>query len=144
EATEVETKEKNNLLRSPLAWGVTLFMGGQSLGFYTLIAWLPDILNSSGYNANTAGWMVFLMQEALILTTFVMPVISEKVQKHVGFAIGIASLFFIGFCCLFNGSGVLVPLWAIFLGIAGGRGFSLSMMFFTIRTDSGEEAAELS
>src|SRR5699024_861639 len=34
--------------------------------------------------------------------------------------------------------------WAILLGIAGGSGFSLSMMFFTIRTDSGEEAAELS
>lgn len=144
EATEVETKEKNNLLRSPLAWGVTLFMGGQSLGFYTLIAWLPDILNSSGYNANTAGWMVFLMQAALIPTTFVMPVIAEKVQNQVGLAIGTASLFIIGFGGLLIGSGVLVPLWAILLGIAGGSGFSLSMMFFTIRTDSGEEAAELS
>src|SRR5690625_139717 len=144
EATEVETKEKNNLLRSPLAWGVTLFMGGQSLGFYTLIAWLPDILNSSGYNANTAGWMVFLMQAALIPTTFVMPVIAEKVQNQVGLAIGTASLFIIGFGGLLIGSGVLVPLWAILLGIAGGSGFSLSMMFFTIRTDSGVEAAELS
>src|SRR5690625_7455994 len=45
EATEVETKEKNNLLRSPLAWGVTLFMCGQSLGFYMLVAWLRDVLN---------------------------------------------------------------------------------------------------
>src|SRR5699024_12725247 len=38
EATEVEAKEKNNLLRSPLAWCVKLYMGGQSVGFYTLIA----------------------------------------------------------------------------------------------------------
>lgn len=144
EETDVETKEKNNLWRSPLAWGVTLFMGGQSLGFYTLIAWLPDILNSSGYNANAAGWMVFLMQAAIIPTTFVMPVIAEKVQNQVGLAVGTALLFIIGYGGLMIGSGVLVPLWAILLGIAGGSGFSLSMMFFTIRTDSGEEAAELS
>src|SRR5699024_12776150 len=92
---------------------VILFIVGQSVVFYTLIAWLPDILNSSGYNANTAGWMVFLMQAALIPTTFVMPVIAEKVQNQVGLAIGTASLFIIGFGGLLIGSGVLVPLWAI-------------------------------
>src|SRR5690625_161236 len=40
----VETEKSSNLLRSPLAWQVTIFMGGQSLLFYTLITWLPDIL----------------------------------------------------------------------------------------------------
>src|SRR5699024_12520757 len=124
----------------PLAWGVTLFMGGQSLGFYTLIAWLPDILNSSGYNANTAGWMVFLMQAALIPTTFVMPVIAEKVHNQDGLAIGTASLFIIGCGGLLIGSGVLVPLWAVLLGMAGGTGFTLSMMVFTLRTETGEYA----
>src|SRR5699024_6711078 len=39
---DVSSSQKNNSLwRSPLAWMITLFMGGQSLAFYTLITWLP-------------------------------------------------------------------------------------------------------
>src|SRR5699024_134471 len=92
----------------------------------------------------TAGWMVFLMQAALISTSFVMPVIAKKVQNQVGLAIGPASLFILGYGGLLIGRGVLVPLCAILLVLDVGSGFSLSMMFFTIRTDSGEEAVELS
>src|SRR5699024_9396945 len=54
------------------------------------------------------------------------------------------SFFIIGFAGLLQGSTMLVPLWAIMLGIAGGSAFSLSMLFFTIRTKDGKEAAELS
>lgn len=141
---DVKKDQKSSLLRSPIAWSVTLFMGGQSLAFYTLIAWMPDILHSIGYSAGNAGWMVFLMQFALIPTTFVIPVIAEKLKNQVGLGIGTGVLFIIGFAGLLHGSMMLVPLWAILLGIAGGSGFSLSMLFFTIRTKDGKEAAELS
>ncbi len=141
---KIQAKPKNKLWKSPLAWSVTLFMGGQSLVFYTLIAWMPDILNSIGYDAKSAGWMVFLMQAAIIPTTFVIPVIAEKMKNQVGLAIGTAVLFMTGFTGFLLGGAALVPIWAIVLGIAGGSGFSLSMMFFTIRTQDGKEAAELS
>ncbi len=123
---------------------LTLFMGGQSLAFYTLITWLPDILQSNGYSSSSAGWMVFLMQFSLIPFTFIMPVVAEKMKNQVGLSIGTAVLFIVGFLGLLQGSAVLVPLWAILLGIAGGSAFSLSMMFFTLRTRNGQEAAELS
>lgn len=144
EIADVKTEKKNSLWRSPLAWKITIFMGGQSLMFYTLVTWLPDILNSNGYNSNTAGWMVFLMQFALIPATFIVPVIAEKMKNQVVLSIVTASLFFIGFAGLLQGSPALVPLWAILLGIAGGSAFSLSMMFFTLRSKDGKEAAELS
>lgn len=136
--------KKSNLWRSPLAWKITLFMGCQSLTFYTLITWLPDILHANGYNSNTAGWMVFLMQFSLIPFTFIIPIVAEKMKNQVGLSIATASLFIIGFAGLLQGSSLLVPLWAILLGIAGGSAFSLSMMFFTLRTKDGKEAAELS
>jgi len=141
---KVDTKQKASLWRSPLAWSVTLFMGCQSLAFYTLITWMPDILRSIGYTADAAGWMVFLMQAALIPTTFVVPIVSEKLTNQVGAAGATAVLFIVGFSGLLLGIPAFVPLWAILLGIAGGSAFSLSMMFFTIRTDDAQEAAELS
>ncbi|KAA0959158.1 CynX/NimT family MFS transporter [Planococcus kocurii] len=140
----IQPKQKTKLWRSPLAWSVTLFMGGQSLVFYTLVAWMPDILNTIGYNAGSAGWMVFLMQAAIIPTTFVVPVIAEKLKNQVGLAIATALLFMTGFSGLLFGSMMLVPLWAVCLGVAGGSGFSLSMIFFTLRTKDAKEAVELS
>lgn len=137
-------KKGNNLWRSPLAWHITLFMGAQSLTFYTMITWLPDILHSMGYNPNTAGWMVFLMQFALIPFTFIVPILAEKVKNQIGLSIGTAALFIIGFSGLLFGIEALVPLWAILIGIAGGSAFSLAMMFFSLRTKDGKEAAELS
>ncbi|KQL56957.1 MULTISPECIES: CynX/NimT family MFS transporter [Bacillaceae] len=144
EKINVKIEKKNSLWRSPLAWKITIFMGGQSLMFYTLITWLPDILNSNGYNSNTAGWIVFLMQFAVIPVTFIVPVIAGKMKNQVVLSIVTASLFLIGFAGLLQGSSTLFPFWAILLGIASGSAFSLSMMFFTLRSKNGKEAAELS
>lgn len=141
---DVKRENKSSLWRSPLAWKITVFMGGQSLIFYTLITWLPDILYANGFNSNTAGWMVFLMQFSLIPFTFIIPIIAEKMKNQVGLSLITAFLFIIGFAGLLQGGSLLIPLWVILLGIAGGSAFSLSMMFFTLRTKDGKEAAELS
>src|SRR5699024_3235120 len=135
----VETGAKNNLWRSPLAWKITLFMGSQSLIFYTLITWLPDILYANGYNPNSAGWMLFLMQFAIIPFTFIIPVIAEKMRNQVILSLVTGLLFIIGLGGLLQGNLMLTPLWVILLGIAGGSAFSLSMMFFTLRTKDGKE-----
>nr|WP_275899657.1 MFS transporter [Bacillus piscicola] len=137
-------KKRPNLWRSPLAWKITIFMGFQSLIFYTMITWLPDILQSNGFGSSSAGWIVFLMQFALIPFTFIMPILAEKVKNQVGLSIGVAVLFILGVAGLFQGNTTFVPLYAIFIGIGCGSAFSLSMMFFTLRTSDGYEAAELS
>lgn len=141
---KVQTQKKNNLWRSRLAWQITLFMGVQSLIFYSLITWLPDILHVNGYSTAAAGWMVFLMQFALIPFTFIIPVIAEKMKNQVALSLIISTMFITGLAGLLIGPTLLFPVWTIMLGIAGGSAFSLSMMFFTLRAKDGKEAAELS
>src|SRR5699024_2065401 len=72
-----QPKEKTPIWKSSLAWQITIFMGLQSLMFYTLITWLPEILAIHGYSASEAGWLLFLMQLALIPITFVVPIVAE-------------------------------------------------------------------
>ncbi len=50
-------KADNNvdLWRSMLAWQVTFFMGLQSMVFYVLIAWLPEILKQQGIDSDHSG-----------------------------------------------------------------------------------------
>ncbi|TQI66171.1 MFS transporter [Clostridium sp. KNHs216] len=137
--------KKVNMWKSPLAWQVTLYMGLQSMVFYCMVAWLPDILIQQGMNSSKAGWMLSLMQLALIPMTFVGSVLAGRKASQ-------RSLVTVGSVCviigllgllLFGGSG-FVFLWIIILGIGGGFTFSLSMMFFSLRTDNADEAARLS
>ncbi|TWH57518.1 CP family cyanate transporter-like MFS transporter [Desulfitobacterium sp. LBE] len=134
-----------NMWKSSLAWQVTLYMGLQSMVFYCMVAWLPDILIQAGMNSGQAGWMLSLMQLALIPMTFVGSVLAgRKASQHslvtfgsVCVIIGLAGLL------LWGGSG-LTLLWIIILGIGGGFTFSLAMMLFSLRTENADEAARLS
>lgn len=143
---QVDTKQEKtmNLWHSKVAWAVTLFMGGQSLGFYTAITWLPELFQNLSYSATGAGWLIFLMQVSLIPTTFIVPVFAERAKSQVPFAVGTAFLFMISFGLLFLPFKALAPIIVLLLGVACGSGFSLSMMFFSLRTNTGIEAAELS
>lgn len=47
--------------RSPIAWSIIGLFGIQSLGFYALLAWLPNLAIDSGMNPSEAGALLSLM-----------------------------------------------------------------------------------
>ncbi|MBO0588496.1 MFS transporter [Sporosarcina sp. E16_8] len=132
------------LWRSPLAWSVTFFMGFQSLIFYTTSAWMPEVLNTQGISPDSAGWMVSLLQFSQLPMTFVVPILAGKVKDQRWIVAGVAILYLLGYGGIMVGGTALVPLWMIMIGIAGGAAFGLSMMFFSLRTRTPHEAADLS
>lgn len=139
-----EEDEKTNMWKSFTAWQVTLFMGLQSLMFYTVLTWLPDILQASGYSESEAGWLLSLQLFAIIPMTFIIPIIAGKMdnQKILGGLTGI--VFIIGIIGLMSSEWYVILLAVILLGVGCGTGFSLSMMFFNLRTRNVMEAADLS
>ena len=56
------------VLRRPMTWYVTAFMGLQSSAFYTMSNWMPSISASIGYDASTAGVHLFIFQGIGILS----------------------------------------------------------------------------
>lgn len=143
--SDAPVRKQINVWKSPLAWQITLYMGLQSMVFYCMVAWMPAILIQKGMNSGTAGWMLSLMQLALIPMTFVVSVLAGRMGSQ-------RTLVIIGSACvtvgllgllLFGGTWFAF-LWIIILGIGGGFTFSLSMMFFSLRTENADEAARLS
>lgn len=139
-----QTTKKTNMWKSKTAWQVTIFMGLQSLMFYTVLTWLPEILQLNGYSSSGAGWMLSIMQFALIPMTFIVPILAGKLVNQKKLSIIVGSLFILGVLGLIQGHAVVIVIAVMFLGIASGSAFSLSMMFFTLRTKDGYEASELS
>lgn len=133
-----------DLGRSRLAWSVALFMGLQSLSFYVILAWLPEILQSRGMGASHAGWMLSLSQAVGILGTIIIPTWAEHLddQRKIVWALTIVEgIGLIGL--LFPGT-ALVPLWVSIIGFVLGGTFGLSLLFIVLRTTDAETATELS
>jgi MFS transporter, CP family, cyanate transporter len=139
------TPTKSSILRSPLAWQVTLFMGLQSFLFYCMVTWLPEILHSRGLSLSTAGWMLSLMQFTSLPLQFLTPILAERLpnQKSIIAGIGIFSL--TGFIGIITSSNIFIlALCTMCLGIALGCALSISLAFFILRTKDAKQAANLS
>jgi MFS transporter, CP family, cyanate transporter len=132
------------LWRSPLAWQVTLFMGLQSMVFYILIAWLPEILQQQGISSDQSGWLLSVMQLALLPFTFIVPIIAGRMKSQHSLVIITSVLLLSGTLGLIYGSTSFIICWIVMIGIGGGFAFSLAMMFFGLRTENARQAAELS
>ena len=133
-----------SLWHSKLAWKITIFMGLQSLLFYSLVAWLPVILQSRGMQAVEAGWMLSYIQFAQLPFTFIVPIIAGRMKNQVPLVWITFILMTLGLSgILFGGTTFVLPS-AIVIGIASAFAFSLAMMFFTLRTNNSFEAADLS
>ncbi|SIT85553.1 CynX/NimT family MFS transporter [Edaphobacillus lindanitolerans] len=132
------------LWKSPLAWGVTFFMGFQSVMFYTTAAWVPEVLTSRGMDDSTAGWMFSLVQFSQIPFTFLIPIIAGRLKDQRLLVVIIAAFYLTGYGGLFVDNLALTPLWMVLMGVSGGASFGLAMMFFALRTNTPSEAASLS
>ena len=136
--------ERTNLWKSSLAWQITVFMGLQSLIFYTMIAWAPDILIQQGMNSGNAGWMLSLLQLVGIPCSFIASVVAGRKASQYSLVITSSLCIITGIIGLLFGGFRFAFLWMILIGIGGGITFSLAMMFFSLRTRNADEAAGLS
>jgi len=132
------------LWKSPLAWGVTFYMGLQSVMFFTTAAWVPEVLMARGMDAERAGWMFSLVQFSQIPFTFMIPILAGRMKDQRLLVILITVIYLIGYGGLFSGNMTAAALWMILMGVAGGASFGLAMMFFALRTNTPSEAASLS
>lgn len=137
-------KSMSDLGHSKLAWNVALFMGLQSLAFYVILAWLPEILQDRGIDANTAGWLLSLSQATGVLGTLIVPIWAEKIDDQRKLVWYLVILELISLAGLMLPESFLVGVWASLIGFTLGGSFGLSLLFIVLRTNSTETATELS
>lgn len=144
-AAELYEPSTVHLLKSPIAWQVTLFMGLQSFLFYVTISWLAEILIANGYSNTSAGWYVAYMQFISLPATFFTPVIAGRLanQQPVVAVFSVSGI--IGYIILYFEPGVFWTTIAITLvGIMLGASISLALALLGLRTENARQAAELS
>lgn len=140
----VHQKPDTSMLRSRLAWYITLFMGLQSLLFYCTVAWLPVVLQDWGMASEASGWVLSFIQFTQLPIVFVGPIIAGRLKNHtplvwfIGGTLVLSLLLIIGWRTQF-----IVPAVILF-GLGSGLAFALVMMWFILRTGTTRDAARIS
>jgi CP family cyanate transporter-like MFS transporter len=129
--------------RSKLGWNVTLFMGLQSMSFYTVLSWLSSILQDQGYSPVSAGWLVALFPALGIPVGFVFPLMVARFKDQRAISAFFSLAMLAGYVGL-----IFLPqftvFWVVFSGIALGFCFPLALAFFVMRASNAQQAAALS
>lgn len=131
------------LWRSVTAWQVAGFLAFNSLINYIVVAWVPSILVSYGYEDSIAGLYQGYLQLAGALPSLILAPFINRLGSHRRLcllATGLTWLSLFGFLYLPSWSG----LWAVCFGFGVSMGFILGLSFVGLRTSSPKQAAALS
>jgi len=132
------------LLRDPLAWQVTLYMGLQSSLAYIVFGWLPSVLIGRGLSATQAGIVLSGSILIQLISSLATPWLATR-GKDQRLAIVVVMVLTLG--GLFGS--LYAPLeglwgWAILLGLGQGGTFSLALTLIVLRSRDAHVAANLS
>lgn len=142
---QVEKVSTKSVFKHALAWDVSMYMGIQSLTFYTITTWYPAILTDGGIPLGQTGFYLFVFQLVSIGVTFATPLLATRMaeQKYIAvlycviYAMGIGMTYYVS-------SALMALVGSILLGIAAGGTFGVALVYFVLRTSSPAEAAILS
>ncbi|WP_353195132.1 MFS transporter [Parapedobacter defluvii] len=137
-------QKDRSMLKSRLAWCITIFMGLQSLLFYCSVAWLPVVLQEWGMASERSGWVLSFIQFTQLPIMFVGPILIGRLKDHtpllwfIGGTLVLSVILIIGWRTQF-----IIPAVILF-GLGTGLAFSLVMMWFVLRTETTRDAARIS
>lgn len=133
-----------NVWKSRLAWQITLFMGAQSVMYFTMVTWLPDMLIARGMSPVHAGIALSYMQLISLIGTFFVPnyLIRLKDQSNVILLVGIGYL--IGYGALFIHNEIIIYAALSIIGIGSGASLSIAYTLISLRTAEDLTTAKLS
>ena len=133
-------------LTSLKMWSVMLSMGLQSALFYCSVSWFAEIMISKGFTPSEAGLLLSISQFAQFPSTFLVPVLAEKIKNKLIIAIFIAMGYvasLIGMIYI-QGNFALMTIYIVLFALAGGGSFSYVMYLFSAKSKNEEEAADIS
>jgi CP family cyanate transporter-like MFS transporter len=136
-------KAVQSVWRSRLGWNVTLFMGLQSMSFYTVLSWLSSILQDQGYTPISAGWITAMFPALGIPVGFIFPAMMSRFKDQRAMSALWSLVMLVGYIGM-----IFLPqftvFWVIVSGIALGFCFPLALAFFALRAADAKQAAALS
>ena len=147
-ASEVtDTHEKvHGYFKYSKMWTIMLSMGLQSALFYCSVSWFAEIMISKDFSPETAGLLLSISQFAQFPSTFIVPILADKLHNKLIIPVVITIGYLISLVGMLYTSGnfILMLTFIIIFALAGGGSFSYVMYLFSVKSRNESEAADIS
>lgn len=134
----------SGLLRDPLAWQVTLFMGLQSSLAYIVFGWLPSILIARGMTPAEAG---LVMSGSIIVqlpAALAAPWLATRGRDQRPAIVLVMALTLAGLLGMLYAPLSGIWGWAVVLGLGQGAMFAVALTLIVLRSPDAHVASNLS
>ena len=135
--------DARRLLGDRRAWQVTLYMGFQSLVFYSALAWLPSVLRADGYSAASAGSLLALYSVGGVPASLAVPVLATRLRDQRLLAVAVTALEATAILGLVVAPGAAL-LWVVVFALGQGGAIALALTLMVLRAPDPRRAGELS
>lgn len=137
------TGRGRSMLRSPLAWVVTVFFGFQSFLAYIAMGWLPEVFIDSGVSKTDAGLLGGLLSLIAVPISLVLAPLAARRSQQSDIIVALGVLGLAGVIGLLVDPGAAPLLWSLLFGL-GLSVFTLSLTVIALRARTAEDTAKLS
>ncbi|TQR87988.1 MFS transporter [Mycobacterium hodleri] len=141
-STELAGKPRS-LLRSRLAWTVTLFFGCQAFLAYIVMGWLPQIFIDNGISKVQAGILVGLVSLIGVPVSLIISPLAARATHQSGWIVALGVLGFAGAVGLLVAPAAAPWVWSVLIGV-GMSAFSIALTVIALRARNAEDTAQLS
>ncbi len=133
------------ILRDRVALAVTLFFGLQSLTFYAMLTWLPDVLErEAGVSPVAAGGLVAAAALLGIPASLAVPPLAVRRSSQVGWVVAAGLPTAVAVVGLLVAPAAAPTAWALLYGTGTGMAFPLAMTLVLQRTRDVAQTGRLS
>jgi CP family cyanate transporter-like MFS transporter len=131
------------LLRQPLTWQVTGFLGLQSVQFYSVAAWLPTLLADAGVPVDEGGVLLGISNVIGAGAALLAPSLAGRMRTQRPLILAVVGAFAIGLTGLAVAPGTATLVWVTVFGVAQGAGFAVALTLIVLRSPTPLVAARL-
>lgn len=130
------------LLRSRVAWTLSMFFGLQSAQAYIVTAWLSQIVVDAGADLKTGGYAVGLFAALGIVLSAAVPALLVRQSRLPAVVVTLGAFYVAGYAGLLADPAKGL-LWAAVIGVGSGT-FPLALTLIALRARTSEGVAALS
>lgn len=124
---------KINPWRSPVAWGLAIFLAGNSAQTYVYFTWLPPYLSAQGLDTMTAGSMLALFAILGLPVSLLVPLWVPRLRHPLIAVLIFTALWIVGHTGMYLSPTQNTVVWVIFAGLGQGT-FAIALLMMNLRS----------
>ncbi|MFJ8516967.1 MFS transporter [Lysinibacillus xylanilyticus] len=143
ELSETSALTKNaarNPWKNVRAWIILIYFGIQTSLFFSIMSWLAPILQAKGFSLVAASSMLTFLSIVQMIGNILVPILMEKWSSRISWLFSLSILGMIGFVLLWLGSGSLLWLAVLIIGIVLSGLFPIGLLLPLDEARNDEEA----